>query len=74
MLDGFPSGAGGGLPKNDAGPPRYITGAYGGLVLGLMSAPKRLRMKNGKEPLRSTPAEVVNTKRLTLRGVAAIRF
>ncbi len=33
-----------------------------------------LRMKNGKEPLRSTPADVVNTNRFTLRGVAAIRF
>jgi len=31
-------------------------------------------MKNGNEPLRSTPADVVNTKRLMLRGVAAIRF
>ena len=31
-------------------------------------------MKNGNCPCRSTPAEVVSTKRLTLRGVAANRL
>ena len=31
-------------------------------------------MKKGNWPLRSTPADVVNTKRLMFLGVAAIRF
>jgi hypothetical protein len=31
-------------------------------------------MKNGNWPCRSTPADVVSTKRFTLRGVAASRL